>query len=283
MTNKQYKKWYFKNHNAYERKAYSIIRNRLKAMLVQFDRRDLTEQNYQKALSIAVSDDEVYKMLNELYFTIGVIHGNRIYKGIQNDSLSVKRFTALFNEVFQELLTVWLRLNAGSKIISIRDSFIKTVTDFISGEVSEGKNLNKITKDLVNNFGKSTGLYKWQMERIVRTETAAAANYAALQAMEHENLIIDKVWLSTDDSRTRGDRVVNGKVVKRYEYDHIQMDGVTIPKDELFVVRSEDGKEDRILFPSDPRGKAGNVINCRCTIAPKPRRDENGRLVLKGL
>ena len=86
-----------------------------------------------------------------------------------------------------------------------------------------------------------------------------------------------KEWIAINDSRTRG---VNGKD----HADHIHLDGVTIDFDDYFT----DPKNGVRLFqPGDPkaigskRSVASTVINCRCNLALKPKRDERGRLIPK--
>ena len=83
------------------------------------------------------------------------------------------------------------------------------------------------------------------------------------------------LWLITADDH----RVRNGS--SKGEYNHEAMNGITIPYDKYFEVPQNEGDPDRVKHPIDIRGKAGNIINCRCTTAPVPRRDKNGRLVLK--
>ena len=62
---------------------------------------------------------------------------------------------------------------------------------------------------------------------------------------------IEKRWQATGDSRTRS--------------GHLDAHGQSVPVDGFFRVAREKGerKED-LRFPRDPRGEAGNVINCRC-------------------
>ena len=64
-----------------------------------------------------------------------------------------------------------------------------------------------------------------------------------------------KEWISTLDDRTRE--------------SHLQMDGVIADIDSTFEVENlTDGGIDNMLYPLDPNGSAGNVCNCRCTVAP---------------
>jgi hypothetical protein len=49
-------------------------------------------------------------------------------------------------------------------------------------------------------------------------------------------------------------------------YDHVEMDGEQVEKNEPFMTPTTRGKE-ALDYPGDPKGSAGNVINCRCTVA----------------
>ena len=56
------------------------------------------------------------------------------------------------------------------------------------------------------------------------------------------------------------------------------MNLVKVPADQPFKVPSKSGVQD-MMYPGDPNGSAGNVINCRCSSAIVPRRDKDGRLI----
>lgn len=96
----------------------------------------------------------------------------------------------------------------------------------------------------------------WEVraERIGRTETTIAYNYAALQALADEGFT-HKQWLSTHDNRTRD--------------DHADMDGVIIPLEEFFQVPdSRNGGTVEMIMPGDVTDTvpAHLRINCRCII-----------------
>lgn len=89
---------------------------------------------------------------------------------------------------------------------------------------------------------------------IARTESGASVNVGQLATYKATG-IERKEWLSTLDDRTRE--------------SHLQMDGVIANIDETFEVENlTEGGIDNMLYPLDPNGSAGNVCNCRCTIAP---------------
>ena len=89
---------------------------------------------------------------------------------------------------------------------------------------------------------------------IARTEAGSSVNVGQLATYKATG-IERKEWLSTLDDRTRE--------------SHLQMDGVIANIDDTFEVENlTEGGIDNMLYPLDPNGSAGNVCNCRCTIAP---------------
>lgn len=90
---------------------------------------------------------------------------------------------------------------------------------------------------------------EWRRELISRTETLKALNtisyrlYGAWGVEFHE-------WLSASDNRTR--------------LDHREADGQVVRVGQPFNVGGES-----LLYPGDPAGSPGNVINCRCVSIAK--------------
>jgi uncharacterized protein with gpF-like domain len=80
---------------------------------------------------------------------------------------------------------------------------------------------------------------------IARTETHGAAGAGAHQAAKQTGLRLKKEWLAADDERTR--------------QAHAEADGAIVDVDQPFIVGGE-----ALMYPGDPSGSAGNVINCRC-------------------
>ena len=96
----------------------------------------------------------------------------------------------------------------------------------------------------------------YEAERILRTETNRAYNLAASsQQRELAKQVpgLQKQWVSTADSRTRG--------------AHLAAHGQIVPVDKPFRVGGEN-----LMEPHDPAGSASNTINCRCrtvTVIPE--------------
>jgi len=101
-------------------------------------------------------------------------------------------------------------------------------------------------------------------EAIVRTETLmiqAQASQAQMTAdaarMSAAGYTLKKSWLSARDLRVRPAHVLADATYNR--------EGTTgpIPVDQPFIV---DGEE--LMYPHDPAGSPGNIINCRCVSVP---------------
>ena len=182
-----------------------------------------------------------------------------------------KTFISLNNAgiLFERELINWLLQNVMQRVVTVRRTYLENMRTIITNGLNDGKTIVEISKDLQSKINQR-GFYRWQALRIARTETTAAANYAALQSGISSRIIMDKVWISATDSRTR--------TLKKDKYDHLAMNGKRVPQNEYFKVPTKGGFEN-MAFAGDPKGKAGNVINCRCANALVPRRDKDGNLV----
>jgi hypothetical protein len=117
---------------------------------------------------------------------------------------------------------------------------------------------------------KSSDITRSRAELIVRTETMKAANAGAMLSAAEMDIAVQKKWISANDNRTRR--------IPRDQYDHLHMSGRTVNYADYFIVPSTKSI-DAMQYPGDPTASAGNVCNCRCTVAFVPIRDGAGNLV----
>ena len=101
---------------------------------------------------------------------------------------------------------------------------------------------------------------------IARTETHSAAQYAALRTAQTATRPLDKIWNSVEDARTRDFGEGDGEVDT---HNHRVMDGVRVGPNDPFLVPTKYGAKEPLMYPGDPAGVAGNVINCRCAMTFK--------------
>jgi len=117
----------------------------------------------------------------------------------------------------------------------------------LTQSILKGESINEIAKRVRNITGKNMH----DSIRVARTETTRIQNSGNMKAYEHGvkmGVELEKTWISTLDGRTRH---------KRHGENHRTMMGETVPVDKKF--------SNGLMYPADPTGSAGNVINCRCT------------------
>ena len=110
--------------------------------------------------------------------------------------------------------------------------------------ILQGESMDKIAKRMMN----VQEMNKTQAIRSARTIVTGAENkgrqdsYARAEA---DGIILQKEWISTNDSRTR--------------HSHAVLDGAIVDQDKKF--------ENGLMYPGDPSGRPEEVYNCRCTVA----------------
>lgn len=150
---------------------------------------------------------------------------------------------------FEAFFSNYVDRYAGEKITSITN---------ISGEYAR-KIINSVLRDATGGEGEmaraiqqqlkigGAKISNWRARVIARTEVATASNVGQQVGAEAVGQPMERVWLSTADSRTRD--------------AHANVDGQRVRLDEPFSVNGE-----LLMTPCDPNGSAENVINCRCGV-----------------
>lgn len=143
----------------------------------------------------------------------------------------------------------------GNRLVRLPDEVYALIVAEIEGGIREGRSVQD-TAAAVDVLLTATGSERWPHRAITvaRTETLAAVNAgifrsAQLDAEARGDVAPFKVWLATDDARTRA--------------THVLADKQRTLLDSPFQVGGAP-----LLFPGDPRGPAQEVINCRCTVLP---------------
>lgn len=144
---------------------------------------------------------------------------------------------------------------SGNRLVRLPDEIYALIVGEIERGVREGSDIDTVTR-AVNQVLTATGSERWpnRARTVARTETMAAVNggayrSAVLEAQARGDVAPFKVWLSTDDTRTRP--------------THVDADGQRTLLTEPFRVGGS-----ALLYPGDPRGAAREVINCRCSLLP---------------
>lgn len=150
------------------------------------------------------------------------------------------------------------RPNVLAYLAQVRNRMARTpeeTFDLIAGQIAAGVTLGEgipELKDRVDHVLSTTATERWPNRAVViaRTETMGALNGSradAFQAFDEEtDEPLERMWLSTLDARTRP--------------THVAADGQRAGMADPFMVGGFP-----LMFPGDPAGPAGEVIQCRCT------------------
>ena len=189
---------------------------------------------------------------------------NRKFDPTQYQDIFAFKFAALANQV------------AGQRVSSVsttaKTALVKELQRAFADPEFQALNERDAQRQLRQRF---KGLSQFQAQRIVRTESVAAANYAtaeaASQMFNQQDML--KEWITAEDGRVRR--------LPRDKASHRAMNGVTVEATEKFKVPTKGGIE-LMMFPGDPNASPANVINCRCTVAYIPKEDAQAQMEIQG-
>lgn len=144
---------------------------------------------------------------------------------------------------------------AGNRMVNTPSEVYALVVREVERGITEGRALDRVQADIrVILTASGTDYWPNRAWTVARTETIGAVNAgvfrsAVLEAEARGDLAPFKVWISTEDKRTRP--------------THVKADKQRTLMSEPFRVGGAS-----LLFPGDPRGSAAEVINCRCSLLP---------------
>jgi uncharacterized protein with gpF-like domain len=184
--------------------------------------------------------------------------GVRIWQQAKSLGVQIERKEDFAQTMLREALKYIFSEAIRQRIAGVAENTRSMIIRAIARGFEEGLGQKEIA-DLI--IEAASGISQARAALIARTEVHGAANYGALYAAKRTGVASKKEWLSAQDHRTRA--FDNGD-----EWDHLNYDGTTVGMDESFAFESADGRMmDVLKYPGDPTGAAGNVINCRCTLA----------------
>jgi len=209
---------------------------------------------------------ELANEVRRIYQVVGVRHANEMTRGLRREPKVEKKgfgFSEEWVKFIQEYLGVhFLERITFSVTSTLRDHLLL----IMNRSIAEGWGVDKTVRALRNDT-----FSDFQAARIVRTEVNTAANVGVIASGSTYDYEMQKEWVSVHDNRTRG-------VDPKDHANHVALDKTTIDFDDVFI-DSRNG--DRLRHPGDPLASAGSIINCRCNLTLKPKRDSTGRLIPK--
>jgi len=167
-----------------------------------------------------------------------------------------KAFAAGFRRIFGDAFRWDQRVRAVTYLAEVTNRLVRVpdeVFDLVAHEVATGVNLGEGIPELrarIDTVLSTTGSERWSNRAtvIARTEAIGALNAGRAEAFravaeEDPDQELERVWLATDDHRTRN--------------THQEADGQRVPLGQPFLVGGFE-----LAFPGDPNGPPQEVIQC---------------------
>ena len=158
------------------------------------------------------------------------------------------------DDTFNWLVHDYLNKVGGEQIVRISNSTRGQINKVVMSGQAEGLGQEVIARNI--NKSMESPFAKYRARTIARTETHNAANFAnqaIAEEMQIPNMV--KQWVASNDDRSRT--------------WHVEVSGKQVGMEEDFIVGGVPMK-----YPSDQRGGAANVINCRCIVLYVTPEDE---------
>jgi DNA-directed RNA polymerase specialized sigma24 family protein len=139
--------------------------------------------------------------------------------------------------------------HVATRVSQISDSLRDQIREVVRQGLAEGLGTEEIAAAIEEATAGELAMAR--ARRIARTETHTASMVGQFGAAQASPLQWRKTWLATEDKRTRE--------------SHVEANGQERALDEPFEVG-----EAQLMFPGDPDGPPGEIINCRCTMTLDP-------------
>jgi hypothetical protein len=221
-------------------------------------------------LNMQVYDTDITVQMQKMYQDAVVKFGNKYYRdAILASMLPIKKAAGFgFNDDWSFAIIDFLSHHLLERaVLPITSTTKKLIMDVLEEGQLNSWGVERIYQEL----RRVDELSAVRARRIIRTELGIAANFGQNLADEELDFETQTEWITAHDHRVRsGHRLMDGKIIETGEM-------FTVP---VFKGKKQTGTE-QMTGPGDPKASAGNVINCRCTRAPIPKRDAQGNLIEK--
>ena len=217
-----------------EKKIQTVMNERYKDMLEDTAKR-LTEVN---SIALSYVNDQIPSIYAKNY---NQISGDVKKLGVRFDLVNESTVKRLVKD--GDIKLPYKNIN---KIKDARWNTRQLNSSVLQG-ILQGESMDKIADRIYPIVGSNSNA----AIRNARTMVTGAENRGRLDSyekLEEDGLVMKKVWIATNDDRTR-------------EW-HLEMDGQEVDIDEDFI----DGNGNHLEYPGDPSAEPETVYNCRCSM-----------------
>ncbi len=220
--------------------------------------------NVAHAFMVLEQQGTLKNLIVGIYQDVGEDFGESVLKDLKfGDASYEQKLLNLHLNLHAPDVLVHLLQIAGEKVRQIYGTTLAFLQEHLTAGVQAGETLDQVAQRVDDLYTES--IIPERSQTISATEVHSANEYGSSQAAQMSGLTLKKVWLSTFDSKVRA--------------DHADAHGQEVGTDEPFIVGGE-----QLMYPGDPAGSPGNIINCRCTvyyISVQSQDDEIGKALTK--
>ena len=245
----------------YTRKVFNALYSQVQKFIDDMETNGL--QAAQSRLYVAVGNDEIGPVIQDMHKDAGLYFGKKTYYEIRRSAKrKIEKAGFGLSEEWLAALVDFFKGEYFSLVQNISDTTREQLFKVLSQAAEEGWSNDDIVKAL-----KNPELIAWRARLITRTELNKGAFAGRKIAEMDSEWELEKEWIAANDHRTR--------------HSHRAVDGDVVDVDGKFAVTTPKGGVDYMQGPGDPTASAANLCNCRCSSATRAKRDENGRLIPK--
>lgn len=212
-----------------------------------------------------IINEHIAPVILDIYKKVGLYFANKTIHDLRMSVREQKGFG--FNEEFiRAILQFFASFLLDKAVLPITQTTKDQIRAVLNQGITEGWGVDRMAQQL-----ESPELLLWRARMIVRTESNKAMNEGSRLAEEKSRVETEKTWIAANDHRTRhSHRMVDDKTIDFKAYFKVGI-----------IRRGAIIGYDYMIGPGDVHATAGNVINCRCVLSFKGKRDARGRLIRK--
>lgn len=229
--------------NAQAREVRRSIRDAMEAGAAAFER------DGRVAITSAIEDERpaLQRTIGGMYQAAFDTLGGRVLeatKGLHGRHW-VRKQADDPDEIFAEEQRQFIAQYQARQVAKVMQTTEQQLSRIIQSGEREGLGIGEIARKIRD---RSSDMSRVRSQVISRTEVHNAGQAAQDSAVRAGGVATQKEWIAAIDDRTRDDL-----------FSHVDADSETVGIGGEFMATGE-----RLRYPGDPAGSAGNIIMCRC-------------------
>lgn len=216
-------------------------------------------------MQLAFINPELSDIVQKIYRDAGLM-GARLSARELKELANQKTGGFGTNESWIQSIIDFLQIHHLRLVNGITDTMRNDILRVLERQAENGWSIDVTVGEL-----QKTELMLARAKVIARTEIVRAANVGHSVAAKETEYEVDKEWSAARDHRTR--------------HSHKEANGHVVDENGTFKVAIYDGDNivgyDNMQYPGDATAHVSNTANCRCRAKYKPKRDANGRLIMR--